>query len=483
VLRSVRRTHRGWIRIGRRLVKAAVAGLAALLTAGSAATWRDGSNAVAAHGPAEQWVSGPAWSGPPTPVPPEFFGVTLNSSTGAMPSFRIGAVRLWDGGTRWAQVEPRPGVFDWRTLDRLVAGANRARLPVLFTFGGTPSWASPDGPLGPYPDGSLASPPNRMADWDSFVRAVAVRYRGRISAYELWVLAPSPHYFTGTPAQLAEMARRAAQLIRHADPRATLVCPSMGELWEPASRTFLRRYAAAGGYQHCEVVGVKLHQRDFGDEPETILELTTLLDRTFHSAGVHPRLWSTGTAYRIATAARLSEVEAEDYLVRVFLVGLFARYKRLYFYSWGGTKIPLVREAKAACPPAPHASWRSWSGGWQVRGSGRAATGPRRASLGVALPRRTTAGPHPVEQVAVYVLATMISATTTANACICSSSARSPPWGKPSSGTPSDPARPGRAPTAAARLRLRQLDESDIKDIRCAEASLTPVGTVCCNQS
>ncbi|MFC5815024.1 beta-galactosidase [Nonomuraea harbinensis] len=138
---------------------------------------------------------------PPAPVPATLFGVTVNSATGAMPSFRIGAVRLWDSATRWSQIQPRRGEFDWSTLDRHVEGAQRSRLPVLFVFGGTPGWASPTGPPAPYPDGSRAAPPDDLADWESFVRAVAGRYRGRIAAYELWVLGNDHRFTAGTSAR------------------------------------------------------------------------------------------------------------------------------------------------------------------------------------------------------------------------------------------------------------------------------------------
>jgi len=136
----------------------------------------------------------------------------MNSSTGAMPTFRVGAVRLWDSRTRWADLEPRRGEFDWSILDRLVAGAGRAGLPALLTFGGTPEWASPDGALSVYDDGSRASPPDDLADWDRFVDAVVRRYRGRIEAYELWVLANDRRLYSGSVETLVEMTRRASRM-------------------------------------------------------------------------------------------------------------------------------------------------------------------------------------------------------------------------------------------------------------------------------
>ncbi|NUQ95699.1 MAG: cobalamin ABC transporter substrate-binding protein, partial [Streptomyces sp.] len=327
---------------------AALACLLTVVTLGTTAS----SPARHTGRPAAQDVSGPAWSQYPTAVPGAFYGVTVNSSSGEMPTFRVGAVRLWDSETRWAQVEPARGRYDWRVLDRLADGARKERLPVLYTFGGTPSWAAPDAPLGPYADGSRAAPPDNLDDWVRFVRAVATRYAGRITAYELWVLAPSPHFFTGDAATLARMTQQAGAVIRQADPAATVVCPSIGELWEPASQRFLRDFAAAGGYQACDVAGVKLYPRRDGDPPESFVRLAHVIDRTFHEAGVQPRLWNTGTTYRIPEDQPLSQARAVAYATRFYLIGMYLRYDRMYFYNWGGTKIPLVLQAAGGAPTA-----------------------------------------------------------------------------------------------------------------------------------
>ncbi|WP_433240006.1 helix-turn-helix domain-containing protein [Streptosporangium sp. CA-135522] len=300
-----------------------------------------------------QWVTGPAWSLPEAPVPRTLFGVTLNSATGAMPAFPVGAVRLWDSETRWAQIQPRRGEFNWSTLDRQVAGAEGAGLPVLFVMGGTPGWASPAGTRAPYPDDSRAAPPDALADWDTFVRALARRYRGRIEAYELWVLGNDRRFYTGSAETLVDMTRRASRIIRTVDRKAVVVCPGMGRLWTPEGQAVLRRFAELGGYDHCDVASVKLHQRVASDPPETMLELATTVDRVLHQAGVQPRLWSTGTTYSIPLQGSLDETRARDYAVRFFLVGLYARnvnLERMYFYNWGGTKIPIVLQAEEGVP-------------------------------------------------------------------------------------------------------------------------------------
>jgi hypothetical protein len=146
------------------------------------------------------------------------------------------------------------------------------------------------------------------------------------------------------------MAQRAGRIIRRTDPEATVVCPGMGDLWQPESRAFLAEFATAGGYRYCDAAAVKLHQRVPGQAPETMLALSRVIDDAFHEAGVGLPIWNTGTAYWIATAGRLSEQQAENYAVRFYLVGLYGRVARMYFYNWGGTKLPIVLQA-AGGPP------------------------------------------------------------------------------------------------------------------------------------
>ncbi|GAA3693331.1 hypothetical protein GCM10022224_068570 [Nonomuraea antimicrobica] len=307
---------------------------------------------TAARGQAQQ-ITGPSWALPPAPVPHTLFGVTVNSATGDMPSFRVGAVRLWDSATRWSQIQRARGKYDWATLDRLVTGAERSRLPVLFVFGGTPGWASPDGPPAPYPDGARAAPPDDLKDWEAFVRATVRRYTGRIEAYELWVLGNDDRFFNGDLGTLAEMTRRASRIIRAADPDADVVCPGMGQLWSHEGRDAMRRFAELGGYAHCDVASVKLHQRSASEPPETMLELADVAYKVLHEAGAHPPLWSTGTTYMLPLDRPLDALTARDFAVRYFLAGIYARdlnLERMYFYNWGGTKLPLVLQAVGGEP-------------------------------------------------------------------------------------------------------------------------------------
>ena len=330
-----------------------VVALVGWVAAGSLPQARVASLAAPARQP--QVVYGPSWTQTPRILPGTLFGVTMNSATGAMPTFRVGAVRLWDSRTRWANIQPQRGEFDWATLDRHVNGADEAGLPVLFTIGGTPQWAAPNGVRSVYNDGSRAAPPDNLADWDAFVGAVAERYGDRIEAYELWVLGSDKRFYAGSVERLVEMTRRAARIVKARAPGATVVCPGMGRLWTAAGQQFLRRFAELGGYQECDVASIKLHARSAADPPETMLQLVETIGQTLHRAGVHPPLWNTGTTYELPLEGSLDEATAINHAVRFYLVGVYSRradVARMYFYNWGGSKLPIVLQAEGGAPTA-----------------------------------------------------------------------------------------------------------------------------------
>jgi hypothetical protein len=110
------------------------------------------------------------------------------------------------------------------------------------------------------------------------------------------------------------------------------------------------RFAQMGGYQFCDVAGVKLYQRSAADPPETMLELVDLIDSMFHQAGIHPPLWSTGTMYEIPLQQQLDPDAGAGYAARFFLTGLMAGYQRMYFYNWGGSKIPILLQPDGGAP-------------------------------------------------------------------------------------------------------------------------------------
>ena len=59
------------------------------------------------------------------------------------PSAPFGALRFWDNGTAWSQVEVKKGEFKWDNLENAVTNAEaKGMTDILQVLGTTPTWAA-----------------------------------------------------------------------------------------------------------------------------------------------------------------------------------------------------------------------------------------------------------------------------------------------------------------------------------------------------
>nr|MBA3914046.1 oligosaccharide flippase family protein [Terriglobales bacterium] len=80
---------------------------------------------------------------PPQPIPATFFGMHFRRDKISWPTIPFGSLRLWDTDTRWQNMNPSPGVYDFHTLDEYLRAAHQHGVDdVLLTLGSTPAWAS-----------------------------------------------------------------------------------------------------------------------------------------------------------------------------------------------------------------------------------------------------------------------------------------------------------------------------------------------------
>ena len=143
------------------------------------------------------------------------------AEAGAWPSAPFGALRLWDNGTAWSQIELEPG--------RLQVGQPRGRPRERPVQGhdATSSWSSAPPPSGtprrsaPTTTRSRAprARPRTSKAWDAWVTEVATRYKGRITAYQIWNEANLKNFWSGTPEEMADLTKRAYDIIKEDRPR------------------------------------------------------------------------------------------------------------------------------------------------------------------------------------------------------------------------------------------------------------------------
>lgn len=153
-------------------------------------------------------------------------------------------VRLLRFDAIWAQLEPRPGVFDWSASDAAVSALARHGLRWWPVLGFAPAWAATV-------PGALHSPPRDPAAYGAFAGAFAARYGSKgtfwaghpdlprlpVADYELWNEPNTSQFWVPAPDPAAYAATfvEGATAVRQADPAARPVfgglSPSGSDAW------------------------------------------------------------------------------------------------------------------------------------------------------------------------------------------------------------------------------------------------------------
>lgn len=272
-------------------------------------------------------------------------------------------LRIWNAeGTTWANVERVHGRFDFDQFDKHVRGAKGLRLDLMYTLGQTPQWASSR----PQESGEVgmgaAAEPKDLADWARYVRAVATRYKGKITAYEVMnepripeaFKMVSPGFFSGSASMLAKMTIIAAAEIRNVDPAAKVVCPAMTGGKHGLKRLDVFLNTGAGKY--CDVIGFHYYLSSFGlpELRELILETHRIKAR--HGLAKVP-IWNTETGFLIAEAGydlkpkesagpasrQFQSMEAARLAAKILVLSHVLGVERTYWFahdtSWMGSTV------------------------------------------------------------------------------------------------------------------------------------------------
>lgn len=306
-------------------------------------------------------------------IPKEYFGmhVRWGASTLYWPQARFHSWRIITGETTWYSIEPVKGQWQFAALDCAVARATDRQAEILYTLGYPAKWATDPNLIEMWNPG-LALPPRDMADWETYVRQIATRYKGRIKYYELM---NEPH-FTEADGQyskrdfpvatMVEMARIAHRVLREVDPEARLVSMSPSGAVDGIRRvdTFLK----AGGGQYVDVLGFHFYTGGYKSElPEEIPGMVSKLRKILRDSG-YPELeiWNTESGFYIngpgippgsvaATETLHTPVQGGAMVARSLILGAAAGLRRFYWYSWDIPSMALTEGKGRVITAAGHA--------------------------------------------------------------------------------------------------------------------------------
>jgi GH35 family endo-1,4-beta-xylanase len=280
-----------------------------------------------------------------TVIQDSLFGLHVNGAErGVWPTINFGSLRLWDNATSWTNIETSKGVFDWTNLDKVVADANTNGVTdILMVLSGTPTWATNQRNPISLPAPNASGVPANMADWDDWVRAVATRYKGKITNYQPWNEANLKTFYTGTPAQMADLTERAHDIIKSIDPSATIVAPSTGLRLNGALQRFYPKFLKELKARNwpVDVWSAHTYPNSLGttnDRRELANKWIGLL-----KAAKAPNLplWDTENNYGLGGPGTdfpeqdIEGTKAANWTAVTYLDALRLGVSRVYLYQWG----------------------------------------------------------------------------------------------------------------------------------------------------
>ncbi|HET6735177.1 cellulase family glycosylhydrolase [Mycobacterium sp.] len=145
----------------------------------------------------------------------------------------------------WSGIEVVDDFYYWDTVDYLVNAAYERDMGVLGVLNSTPAWAVEPG------QAPVVSPPASTEEYAEFVGAVAERYAGKISAYEVWN-EPNAYFFWSPapdPAAYTELLQAAYPAIKAADPDATVIGGVVGWVTDTENLAISPANYVAGMYE------------------------------------------------------------------------------------------------------------------------------------------------------------------------------------------------------------------------------------------
>ncbi len=260
-------------------------------------------------------------------IPATYLGMHVNKwgSYHKWPSeMSFGTVRLWDTGTTWADIEPQRGVWNWTRLDYYVKTAVANHEKVIYTMGQTPQWAS----ARPHdPSLGVTAEAANLGDWITYVRAVATRYNGQITYWEIWNESDQRAFYSGSPQTLVALAAAARQTLLAVDPSNRVLSPD----FTVAGLPFMAQFLGDGGGRYIDLMAI--HQAPSmtpeNDRP-FIVAVEDLMQRD--GIGGLP-IWNTEGE---AGSAALSNPQAGGMVARAYLVQWAWGIENFNWYTWEG---------------------------------------------------------------------------------------------------------------------------------------------------
>jgi polysaccharide biosynthesis protein PslG len=285
------------------------------------------------------------------PVNDDTFGMHIPQiSQGESTTVNDGAVRLWDSGVAWGQVEQKQNKYWWNGLDAAIGNANAQGLQIQYVLGSTPKWAASNTKQGTYPNKGAASMPKSEKDWKDWVTAVVKRYGNSIESYQVWNEANLTTFWQGTPKQMAKLTQDAYKIVKKYDPTAKVVAASTTVRLTSAYNKFFPAYLSELKKLKwpIDVVAIHTYPASTGTPADRVAYIQKAqADMKKAKVPASKLLWDTEVNYGIAGPGSgnphkvIDGPDAASWTAQTYLDDLRLGVGRSYWYFWYNNS-PLV---------------------------------------------------------------------------------------------------------------------------------------------
>jgi hypothetical protein len=285
-----------------------------------------------------------AASAAPTVPGPLFGQHVAGIASGAPSGLKMGAVRIWDSGVSWRDLEPEQGKINLAPLKEAVANARDAgATEIMYTLGNTPLWAASvkSSSRALYGAGSNSHPANNSYYTD-FLKAVAKGVPG-ITAFQVWNEANLKDFYLGTPAQMAQLTKDARAALNSVGSGAALVAASTTVRAKGPVGKFGKAYGAAmrraGAWGAVNAVSAHFYP-PAKEGPATRVSYIKTVKKYYkrYGAGRKP-LWDTEMNYGdmrkyMKVKRQYTGATAATYVARTYIDSMRYGVYRVFWYGW-----------------------------------------------------------------------------------------------------------------------------------------------------
>jgi polysaccharide biosynthesis protein PslG len=152
-----------------------------------------------------------------------------------------------------------PPIDAWKKYDHIVDLADKYNIRIIVRLGVPPTWSQPPGALPTY------TPPTDLEDFANYAKAVATRYKGRITYYQVWN-EPNVYPEWGeravNPEAYTDLLCRTYRALKTVDPSIQVISATLAQTVALSERdlsdfVFLQRMYNAGAGACFDILGAQ----------------------------------------------------------------------------------------------------------------------------------------------------------------------------------------------------------------------------------